>query len=485
MGRLDRVYAGLPVPAQHAAVTAVGARWYWLRFGSGYADMVRGFAARDRFDADQWRAWQARTLRPLLGAAAERVPHYRDTWDAEARAGARRGQLAAVPLLDKEPLRADPTRFLDPARLPSPRLGPIDLAAGRLLVFPTSGSSGTPVRTIWNARELRASMAVREVRSAGWAGVSFRDPRATFSGRIIIPDPDSDGPFHRWNAIEHQVYFSTFHLRAENAEAYAAALREHEVVWATGYAQSFSRLGRYLLDAGGPRPRLRSVVATSEKLTEADRATIEEAFLCGVREEYSSIENAVFASECELGSLHVSPDAGVVEILRPDGTPTGPGEVGEVVATGFLRRMQPLIRYRIGDLAAWSDEPCGCGRAMPVLAEVVGRVEDVLIGPDGRRVTRFHGVFYEIPGLIEAQIVQRSPRRFSVRVVVTDAFDEQGASVIIGRMIDRLGTAAEVSVDPVDAIERTAAGKFRAVVSELPSSEPPTSELPSSGPERG
>ena len=259
MGRLDQLYADAPVPLQHAAVTAFGARWYWLRFGPGYAAMARRFRDREHFDADQWRAWQSSALLPVLSAAAERVPHYRDTWDAEARAAARRGDLSAVPMLSKEPLRADPTRFLDPARVPSPALGPIDGALGRRLVFPTSGSSGTPVRTIWTAAELRASMALREVRSANWAGVSFRDPRATFSGRIVVPDPDSGGPFHRWNAVERQAYLSTFHLTAGNAEAYAEAFRRHRLVWGTGYAQSFSRLGRYLLDQGAPLPSLRSV----------------------------------------------------------------------------------------------------------------------------------------------------------------------------------------------------------------------------------
>jgi phenylacetate-CoA ligase len=458
VGRLDDVYRRLPVPLQHAAVSAFGTRWYWLRFGPGYDAAVDRFRRRDRFDAEQWRAWQARALRPLLAAAAERVPHYRDTWDAEARAGAARGVLSALPLLDKEPLRLDPDRFVDPARRPPP---------GGRLVFPTSGSSGTPVRTIWTVAELRASMAVREVRSAGWAGVSFRDPRATFSGRIVVPDVDRGGPFHRWNVVERQAYFSTFHLTAANARAYADAFGRHRLVWGTGYAQSFARLGRLLLDGGGPVPTLRSVVVTSEKLLPGDRSVIEEAFGAAVREEYSSIENAVVATECEHGSLHVSPDVGVVEILRPDGSPTGPGEVGEVVATGFLRRLQPLIRYRIGDLAAWSEEPCACGRAMPVLAEVVGRVEDVLVGPDGRQVTRFHGVFYEIPGLVEAQVVQRDPTRFTVRVVVTESFDERGAATIVERMADRLGRAASVTVEPVAEIARTPAGKFRAVVSEL------------------
>ena len=461
MGRADAVYAKLPVALQHAAVTAFGVRWYRLRFGPGYPEAVRAFAERDRFGTDEWQQWQHRALAAVLSAAAERVPAYRDTWDATTKAAARRGALAEIPLLAKDALRADPDRFVDPARLPPRRAG-----VGGPIVFPTSGSSGTPVRTYWTVHELRVSMAVREVRSAGWAGVSFRQPRATFSGRIVVPDPDSPGPFYRWNAVERQAYLSTFHLRDENAASYAAALVRHHVVWGTGYAQSFARLGRALLDGGGPRPTLRAVVATSEKLSDAHRATIAEAFSCVVREEYSSIENVVFASECESGSLHVSPDVGVIEILRPDGTPCAIGEVGEVVATGLFRRLQPMIRYRIGDLAAWSGESCRCGRAMPVLAEVVGRVEDVLIGPDGRRVTRFHGVFYEIPGLVEAQIVQRDACRFDVRVVTTPRFDAAGRSLIVGRMVERLGSAAEVEVVVVDEIARTAAGKFRAVVSE-------------------
>jgi len=456
VGRGDEAYARLPVPLQHAAVTAFGARWYRLRFGPGYGDALRAFAARDRFDAGQWQRWQQRAVTAVASAAADRVPAYRDRWDRATRAAARRGQLGELPLLAKDDLRADPEMFLDPARR---RLG-------APLTFPTSGSSGTPLRTYWTVEELRVSMAVREVRSARWAGVSFRQPRATFSGRMVVTDPESAGPFHRWNAVERQAYFSAFHLHAETAEIYADALRRHHIVWGTGYAQSFARLGAALLDGGGPRPQLRAVVTTSEKLSDAHRATIAEAFSCVVREEYSSIENAFFASECEAGSLHVSPDVGVVEILREDGTVTDPGEVGEVVVTGLLGRLQPMIRYRVGDLAAWSDAPCSCSRAMPVLAEVAGRVEDVLTGPDGRRMTRVQGVFYEVPGLIEAQVIQRSSTRFEVRLVSTDPFGDGERALIVERMIERLGSRAEIELVEVDEIARTSAGKFRAVVVE-------------------
>ena len=77
--------------------------------GPGTTPWSAAFADRDGFDADQWRAWQVAPLRPLLTAAAERVPHYRDTWDAEARAGARRGELAGRPAA-RPRSRCGPTR---------------------------------------------------------------------------------------------------------------------------------------------------------------------------------------------------------------------------------------------------------------------------------------------------------------------------------------------------------------------------------------
>jgi len=62
-----------------------------------------------------------------------------------------------------------------------------------------------------------------------------------------------------------------------------------------------------------------------------------------------------------------------------------------------MRDYQPLIRFRLGDLAAWDPEPCSCGSSMPILKEVVGRVEDVVVGPDGRQMVRFHGIFVDQP----------------------------------------------------------------------------------------
>lgn len=451
----ERIYARAPVWAQHAGVSAYGLYWRWLRFGPGYRQALAGYRRRERFDADAWKRWTARRLGATLAVAAEHVPYYRQLWSAAEKRAARAGALRDLPLLGKEPLREDPRAFVRRDR------------RRRELVFHTSGSTGTPIASIWTVPELRASLALREARSAAWAGTSFRRPRATFSGRIVEPDPASRGPFHRFNLPERQVYFSAFHLSAENAPRYVEALHRHRVRWLTGYAVSLYLLARFARERGLAMPPLDAVVTTSEKLTAQMRETMAEVYGCGIFEEYSTVENALFASECEDGGLHLSPDAGLVEILRPDGRPCAPGETGEVVATCLLRVHQPLVRFRLGDVAAWRSEPCPCGRALPLLAEVVGRTEDVVVGPDGRAMVRFHGVFVDLPAVREAQVIQEAIDRIRVKVVPTQAFGAGDVEAVRARVRQRLGTGVEVAVETVDAIPRTAAGKFQAVVSRL------------------
>ena len=456
MGRWDGLYARLPVAAQHLAVTAYGYYWRRLRFGEGFGEALALYRERERWSLGEWQAYEATQLRTLLPGAAAEVAYYRKTWGERERRSAAAGRLEDLPLLSKEPIRAEPEAFLRDS-----------LRGRRLLRFHTSGSTGTPIQTLWTVDELRSSMALREARSAGWAGISFGRPRATFSGRMVEPDPESPGPFYRYNAAERQVYLSPFHLRPDTAARYVEAFREHRVEWLTGYAVSYFLLARMILEQGLSVPPLAAVITTSEKVTPEMRNVMQAAYRCRVFEEYSTVENALFASECEAGRLHVSPDAGVVEILRADGSRCGVGEAGEVVATCLFRTSQPFIRYRLGDLACWSAESCPCGRAMPVLEEVIGRIEDVVVGPDGREMVRFHGIFVDQPNVREGQIVQENLNRIRVRVVSTAGFGPADEAEIRKRVTQRLGPTVDVLVEQVSEIPRTAGGKFRAVVSEL------------------
>lgn len=456
MGRPDIIYKHLPTWAQNGVVSTYGLYWRWLRFGNGYGQDVEEYLKREQFNKEDWEAYHRRKLGDILQSAMS-VPYYDQVWTQSEKRAALSGRLEDLPLLDKDPIRENPKRFLRQ-----------DVPSWPRWIFHTSGSTGTPVASIWKVDEIRNSIALREARSARWAKVSFALPRATFSGRIVEPDPGSKGPFYRFNIVENQVYLSAFHLRAETAPMYVEALSKHRIQWLTGYAVSYYLLAKFILEQKLRVPPLKAVITTSEKLSPEMRQVVESAYDCPIYEEYSTVENAVFASECEKGRLHISPDVALVEILKPDGTPCKPGEMGEVVTTCLMRNYQLFIRYRLGDLAVWDDESCPCGRAMPVLKEVVGRIEDVVTGPDGRQMVRFHGVFVDQPNVREGQVIQETLDRIRVKVVPTNGFGPADVQDIIKRVRQRLGSEVEVNVQTVDQIARTKAGKFKAVVSLLP-----------------
>jgi len=452
----ERLYRSSPVGLQHVWVTGFGAYWHWTRFGLDFEQRVNEFERRERIDHSSWSRWVRERTTEVLSTCCDRVAYYRDVWSAEEKRAARAGRLLELPFLEKDPLRSEPARFVRD-----------DLRPGRTLVHHTSGSSGTPIAVHWRVPEYRQAIALREARSARWAGTSFRLPRATFSGRMIEPRPDSSGPYYRFNAFEKQVYFSAFHLRKDTANQYVDALWRHGVRWLTGYAVSYYLLAQHILEEGLKVPPLEAVITTSEKVTASMRTVMEEAYACRVYEEYSTVENVLFASECEHGSLHVSPEVGVVEILRPDGQPCEPGEAGEVVATCLLRDYMPFIRFRLGDVARWSAHPCACGRPLPVLEEVVGRLEDVVIGPDGRRMVRFHGLYVGLPDIQCGQVVQEARDRLTVRLQTGGALAEQTRDTVVQRVRERLGSEIQVRIEEVREIPRDASGKIRAVVSRL------------------
>lgn len=456
MGKTDRLYQRSPLWLQNGMVSLYGAWWHWLRFGGDYSRYKEEIRQREFFTSSQWQEFQQAKLIDLLQLCVDEVPYYKNNWSQSQKEYALDGKLAKLPLLEKQALRGFESSFCRQD-------------AGGLFkqTFFTSGMTGTPISTTFTVSELRESMAFREVRSANWAGVSFAQPRATFSGRMVEPDPEEMQHVYRYNVAEKQVYFSAFHLGPATARSYVEALKKYKVVWLTGYAVSYYLLARYILDQQIEVPPLKAVITTSEKLTDQMRSVMEEAYRCKVYEEYSTVESALFASECEHGRLHVSPDVGIVEILRPDGTPCEPGEVGEVVATCLFRSFQPLIRFRLGDLAAWDPEPCPCGREMPVIKEVVGRIEDLVTGPDGRQLVRFHGIFTDQPNIIEGQIIQETLSDFVVRLVPTPDFSEIDEANVRQRMQQRLGADVNITIEKVVSIPRTGSGKFQAVISKV------------------
>ena len=174
-------------------------------------------------------------------------------------------------------------------------------------------------------------------------------------------------------------------------------------------------------------------------------------------------------SETPESKLVFSPDSGILELIDLDGTPVITGETGEIVLTGLYNFDQPLIRYRIGDYATLADnQNLNCGREMPVIESIEGRLEDIIYGKDGRAMVRFHSVFYDIPGLKLAQVAQETISFLKINLVVDkEVFEKEfSEKKITERIRSQLGEVDTQFRYP-EKIEKSNSGKFKSVISHL------------------
>jgi len=88
------------------------------------------------------------------------------------------------------------------------------------------------------------------------------------------------------------------------------------------------------------------------------------------------------ATECleVRDGLHVHEDHFIVEVVDPEsGAPLDEGAEGELVFTTLLKEAMPMLRYRTGDIASVTFEPCRCGRTTARIRGLRGRRDDMII----------------------------------------------------------------------------------------------------------
>src|SRR5207237_1415571 len=146
-----------------------------------------------------------------------------------------------------------------------------------------------------------------------------------------------------------------------------------------------------------------------------------------VFETYGSREFMLMAAECDRHEgLHLTQEHLLVEVLNDDGTPTPPGQEGNLAVTDLYNYGMPFIRYLNGDRATAGWDTCSCGRGLPLMKPVLGRVLDVLCTPDGRRVSGefFPHLMKDFAAVRRFQVVQDEPDHVEMRLVAAPAWSD-------------------------------------------------------------
>ncbi len=443
----------------------------WRSGDSQELQYLREFERTQYVPPAELRELQLRRLKLLLEHAYGQCPFYRRQFDTAGVAPCdlrSLDDLQALPILEKRHIQEHRDEIVA-ANWPR----------GDLLRNQTGGSTGTPI-SFFVSRDRFCSRAAATWRHNRWAGYDIGDRSAAIWGAARdIPQNALLKQRVRNVLIDRQMILDTGHLTESKIQSFHAALKRFRPKTIIAYANSVALMARYLKSRQLPAYQPYSIIATSEVLEPSARALIEEVFGCRVFNRYGCREVSVVASECaQHNGLHVMAEGLYVETVRGDGTadpgtrkiePLVPGcpagQMGAVLVTDLLNLAMPLIRYKIGDMATYEPAPCACGRALPRLARLEGRVTDFLVGLDGRLVSGVFLATYLVaarPSLGQVQLWQDSAGQVLHKICTHDGKPISPADLQFLEKETRryLGPDTKVEHEFVAALPPEPSGKF-------------------------
>lgn len=402
-------------------------------------------------------ALRDRRVRETVTYAVRTVPHYRALFEElDLRPGdvTSAEDFTRLPLLDKDAVQDDPRRFV--ARSAS---------GDRALRFQTTGTTGMPVEIFHDERSLLQNIAYGERERAvetsllGSTGstVLHVDHAAATTRRILTFYGEAafrpGRPNRRFVSVDQPV------------EQIVAAINDVRPDVLRGYGAFLETLFRVADARGLPLRAPRLLIYAGDGMSPEGRRFIETRFGTRVRSQYNAVEALKIGFMCEEGDgFHLHSDLCHVAVVGPRGVPLAPGERGEIVISNLVNRATVLLNYRIGDIGRLALDRCRCGRTGPRLAELEGRVDEILLLADGRLVTPIAvwSAVRATEGILRYQLVQREPERFELKLVTVD---EQAFERIASRVVDALAPVlGNARIDATRHDELGAGAKFRPIV---------------------
>ena len=420
---------------------------------------------RRQMEASQWwpaeriAALQVDRLKTFLTDIGTHVPYYRElfaTGGFDPQTITSTADLQALPFLTKAIIKqnSDALRAAD---------------AQGLARFNTGGSSGEPLIFFIGTERVTHDVAAKW-RATRWWDVDIGDPEIVVWGSPIELGTQDRVRFLRDKLMRTEL-LPAFEMSDSRVEAFIARIRDVRPKMVFGYPSAISHIAGYAEKKGIRLDDLgvKVVFVTSERLYDHQREVISRSFACPVANGYGGRDAGFIAHACPSGSMHITAEDIIVEIVDAAGKVLPYGQSGEIVVTHLATRDYPFVRYRTGDVGVLSDHACPCGRGLPVLSEIQGRSTDFVIAADG---TVMHGlaliyVLRDIPGVASFKIVQETTQLTTVFVEPGKLFESDDIGRIEAGLKRRLGDSVTIDVKVVDVVPAEASGKFRYVISRV------------------
>jgi len=355
--------------------------------------------------------------------------------------------------------------------------------AGQYAVWTSSGTTGVPGIYLHDSDALAVYDALQTVRFwRPWGAQS--PPRAVLGPQQRYAMVAATGG-HFAGAASVERLRRLNPLLADNVRVFSvqlpiaelvAGLNNYQPAYLAGYPTALEVLAD---EQRAGRLRIQPMTAWTggECLSAQVRSEIEAAFLCPVMEDYGSSEFMSLGCGCKEGWLHINADWVILEPVDQHHRPVPPGQPSHtVLLTNLANRIQPIIRYDLGDSVIVNPEPCGCGNFLPAV-RVEGRRDAILkLKAKGGGMVQLlplalSTVVEEEAGLHRFQLTQDGPASLSIRLDVPAGDARRMArSRVEGCLRTYLNTHGLPDVvlkyDPRPPRADLRSGKFRQVTNE-------------------
>ncbi|NPV03145.1 MAG: phenylacetate--CoA ligase family protein [Syntrophaceae bacterium] len=339
----------------------------------------------------------------------------------------------------------------------------------RLMEAKTGGSTGKYLHVYFTEQcsEWRNACARRHDRWSGW---EVGEPKAYVWGNPKY----QTGMKNRLRSflLSPVLYLDTMAVTKDSVCKFAQDWKTAKPTLLFGHAHSLYILAKAVIEHGIDEIRPKAIISSSMALLPHERILIESTFGLKVFDRYGCEEVGLIASECEMHrGMHINTDNLYVEYLNEDGNPTASGQYGKIVVTDLTNWAMPFIRYRIEDMAVPCDGECPCGRTLPLMKEVSGRIADFLVRKDGARVagiSLIENTLTKYHGIEQMQIIQDDLDRMTLNIVRDSRFGEDSIRSLERSMRDVFGSDLDIHFNFVNEILPEPNGKYRFSICRIP-----------------
>lgn len=235
------------------------------------------------------------------------------------------------------------------------------------------------------------------------------------------------------------------------------------------YPSNLVALINQMEEGGVQLKSLKAVRTLGEVVDESDRKLCREKLNISLSDIYTCQEVGYLALQCpKYNHYHIQSENVLLEVLDEYDNPCRTGEVGRVVISSLHNFITPLIRYEVGDYAEVG-ESCDCGRGLPVLKRILGRVRNMVTYPNGDKRWPFlgSGEFATVADVQQFQLIQTTPENIEVHLVVKPSLSRDQEIELEKILARALVHSFNFSFFYHDEIKRSAGGKYEDFVSRV------------------